>query len=928
MNIIKKNDYELKNSNMIIIFYEMGTRKPRKKEIVTVDDLDGENWKYTNVNDEYKVSNSGRIRQDHGKIMTQRKGHNSMIVVLIKNKMRYTFQVKLLVAKAFLDNPNNYTFVKNKDGDFQNNNVNNLEWISDTEFYKNKETVRMNTMNKAIIEDLDGEKWKIIDDYGELYQISNRGRIKNVEYGTLFNTQKHKIQLKFDGSKKSYKIRDLVAHYFLDKVDGKDYVRNIDGNKFNNDVNNLEWVELKCMVDSYIEGEIWTEINKSDRKYFVSNHGRVTSNETGGIFTSPRVHLIVSNNTKHMSPLLKHLVAEYFLPKVEGKTEVNNKDGDENNNHVDNLEWVEKYIIDDLEHEEWKVIGGYHNKYQISNYGRLKNANSCKLLKSIEEYGLVIHALKKNGKVKYPQVKNLVALYFLEKMEGKMYVKNKDGDRNNNRVDNLEWIDREEYNAINAVNKKIRNNVVAAPDLEGEIWKEVEGFNGKYKLSNMARIKNTQSEFISNPNHKNQYGFMIISLFKNSYSYKYQLHRMVADYFLPNPLDKEYVMHIDGNKMNNKSSNLKWVDRYEIGHIHCHGPISHVITNDYSNIYDNEFELWLPIKNYNKYQISQLGNVKSKFSGKLLSKQMNGQYYSVYLRNEHGTKIFMIHRLVATHFIVNNNPIENIVIDHIDENKLNNTCENLRWVTHSENAQFYHNNHKYEHSENILQLDKEGNLIKEWNGVSEIEIILKYKGPHIYQAIKNNKLAYDYLWEYKNKIVRNVTYYDDEIFKNCGIIDGYDLSNYEASNYGKVKSLFTGKIMELQFKNHYYRIIFTSNDGMKRVFEIHRIVAYLFVDNYYPLINTIVNHLDENKLNNHYKNLEWTTMQGNAEYSLAKKVQQIDMETNNTINIYDSITKACEDLNITREGQNCGIIRCCKGTQHKAYGYKWKYLDE
>jgi hypothetical protein len=406
----------------MIIYYEMGTRKPRKKDIVAVDDLDGENWKYTNVN-EYKVSNSGRIRQDHGKIMTQRKGHNSMIVVLIKNKMRYTFQVKLLVAKAFLDNPNNYTFVKNKDGDFQNNNVNNLEWISDTEFYKNKENVKMNTMKKAIIDNLDGEQWKIIDDHGELYQISNRGRIKNVEYGTLFNTQKHKIQLKFDGSKKSYKIRDLVAHYFLDKVDGKDYVRNIDGNKFNNDVNNLEWVELKCMVDSYIEGEIWTEINKSDRKYFVSNHGRVTSNETGGIFTSPRVHLIVSNNTKHMSPLLKHLVAEYFLPKVEGKTEVNNKDGDENNNHVDNLEWVEKYIIDDLEHEEWKVIGSYHGKYQISNYGRLKNANSCKLLKSIEEYGLVIHALKKNGKVKYPQVKHLVAQYFLEKVEGKMYVK-------------------------------------------------------------------------------------------------------------------------------------------------------------------------------------------------------------------------------------------------------------------------------------------------------------------------------------------------------------------------------------------------------------------------------------------------------------------------------------------------------------------------
>ena len=94
----------------------------------------------------------------------------------------------------------------------------------------------------------------------------------------------------------------------------------------------------------------------------------------------------------------------------------------------------------------------------------------------------------------------------------------------------------------------------------------------------------------------------------------------------------------------------------------------------------------------------------------------------------------------------------------------------------------------------------------------------------------------------------------------------------------------------------------------------------MIFSSFYPIIN----HKDENKLNNNIDNLEWCTAKMNSNHSLAKKVQQINFETNEVIKIYNSISDALKSLN--KPQRNGRIGQVCKGKCKSAYGFKWKFI--
>ena len=91
--------------------------------------------------------------------------------------------------------------------------------------------------------------------------------------------------------------------------------------------------------------------------------------------------------------------------------------------------------------EVWKDIEGYEGLYQVSTLGRVKNSRSGRILKGGKHkagYHQVI--LCKNGKVKYYLVHRLVAQAFIPNPQNKPQVNHIDEDKENNYVENLEWV--------------------------------------------------------------------------------------------------------------------------------------------------------------------------------------------------------------------------------------------------------------------------------------------------------------------------------------------------------------------------------------------------------------------------------------------------------------------------------------------------------
>ncbi len=99
-------------------------------------------------------------------------------------------------------------------------------------------------------------------------------------------------------------------------------------------------------------------------------------------------------------------------------------------------------------------------------------------------------------------------------------------------------------------------------------------------------------------------------------------------------------------------------------------------------------EIWKNIQGYDGlYQISNKGNVRSA-EGRTIKQTPNSCGYLRVQLKVHGKGIkAFVHRLVATHFVANEDPVENTVVNHLDSNPLNNDATNLEWTTPKGNMQ-------------------------------------------------------------------------------------------------------------------------------------------------------------------------------------------------------------------------------------------------
>lgn len=103
-----------------------------------------------------------------------------------------------------------------------------------------------------------------------------------------------------------------------------------------------------------------------------------------------------------------------------------------------------------------------------------------------------------------------------------------------------------------------------------EIWRDIEGYEGKYQISNYGRIKSKKRLDTKNRPIKERilktsqkyYGYQTVGLTINGKTKYYYVHRLVAEAFIPNPNNYNEINHKDENATNNFVGNLEWCNHH------------------------------------------------------------------------------------------------------------------------------------------------------------------------------------------------------------------------------------------------------------------------------------------------------------------------------------------------------------------------------
>ena len=165
------------------------------------------------------------------------------------------------------------------------------------------------------------------------------------------------------------------------------------------------------------------------------------------------------------------------------------------------------------------------------------------------------------------------------------------------------------------------------------------------------------------------------------------------------------------------------------------------------------------------------------------------------------------------------------------------------------------------------------------------------------------------------------------------VINGETYDNYEVSTQGRVRSLNfkrTGeiKIMKPHMKKSGYLYINLHKNGKSKYFQVHRLVATMFIPN--PDNKPTVNHIDEDKTNNCVDNLEWATQKeqvhhgtvlerrAKARSGKGKRVKCLE-----TGQEWDTVRQASKETGL----HESNIAKCCRRTYETCGGFHWRFVD-
>lgn len=177
-------------------------------------------------------------------------------------------------------------------------------------------------------------------------------------------------------------------------------------------------------------------------------------------------------------------------------------------------------------------------------------------------------------------------------------------------------------------------------------------------------------------------------------------------------------------------------------------------------------------------------------------------------------------------------------------------------------------------------------------------------------------------------------------------IPGYE-GYYEVSDTGLVRSVYRyKKILKPMISKSGYQRVDLFKNKVRTQYSVHRLVALVFVPN--PTQKPIVNHKDENKMNNNALNLEWVTHVENCRYGTAiqRRVIHTDYSKRRVNNANQIKAVSIPIAQYSLDGRyirdwpsasacarengwvSSNIRECCLGKRQTAYGYIFKEVSK
>jgi hypothetical protein len=338
------------------------------------------------------------------------------------------------------------------------------------------------------------EEWRVINEFPN-YDISNFGDIRNNKTGkelkSCIKGGYANINLKNDKHRQSCKIHRLVALAFIQNPENKPDVNHKDKNKLNNNLTNLDWMTRK-------ENNI---------------------HRCQGI-------KITSNKNKHVLRIDKDtndVLEKYNSIELAGTWAFNNgftKTIHNGRNSIGNclnglthmaykFKWEHENKYNDLENEIWKEIIFENNdssnkSYYVSNLGRFKNSSGIiRDNYKVNENGYIrVYVYNKTY-----ALHRLVALTFINNPENKEQVNHIDGNKLNNSLNNLEWVNNSE-NQLHKFKIGLGNSFtrkIIQYDLE---MNKIKDFNSIIEASQELNIGKSNISGVLNNNRKTAGGFI------------------------------------------------------------------------------------------------------------------------------------------------------------------------------------------------------------------------------------------------------------------------------------------------------------------------------------------------------------------------------------------------------------------------------------